>query len=187
MNARESSFQICTFVFFFFFFFILPFFSPKGEPTMRVSLAIGALLAGTAACVSASAPVSVTSRRVGVVSDSGGAAGSIPAHKTDITDLPGLPASLKGLKMRSGYIDVNPATGRKLFYWFILSQNNPATDPLVLWLLREVMVMMMMMMSCFWCFFFFFFFFFGMRIHSIFNPSPPATAAPDAQALAAGC
>jgi serine carboxypeptidase-like clade 2 len=153
---------------------------------MRVSLAIGALLAGTAACVSASAPVSVTSRRVGVVSDSGGAAGSIPAHKTDITDLPGLPASLKGLKMRSGYIDVNPATGRKLFYWFILSQNNPATDPLVLWLLREVMVIRIMIMMHLVFFFFFFFFFFWHANSLNFQPIPTSNGGPGCSSIGGG-
>lgn len=34
----------------------------------------------------------------------------------------------------SGYITVDAAHGRNLFYWFQESQGNPATDPLVLWL-----------------------------------------------------
>jgi len=34
----------------------------------------------------------------------------------------------------AGYIDVNPSTGRNLFYWFTESQSNPASSPVVLWL-----------------------------------------------------
>lgn len=32
----------------------------------------------------------------------------------------------------SGYMTVDEAAGRNLFYWFVESQGNPATDPLVL-------------------------------------------------------
>jgi len=34
----------------------------------------------------------------------------------------------------SGYININATTGKSLHYWFIQSFNQPATDPLVLWL-----------------------------------------------------
>jgi len=34
----------------------------------------------------------------------------------------------------AGYIDVDKTHGRSLFYWFVESQNNPSTDPVVLWL-----------------------------------------------------
>lgn len=37
-----------------------------------------------------------------------------------------------GFKQYAGYINVNPATGRNLFYWFVESQNAPATDPVLL-------------------------------------------------------
>jgi carboxypeptidase C (cathepsin A) len=33
----------------------------------------------------------------------------------------------------TGYIPVNPTTGKNYFYWFFESQGNPATDPVVLW------------------------------------------------------
>lgn len=32
------------------------------------------------------------------------------------------------------YIQVNKTYGVNLFYWFFESRNNPATDPLVVWL-----------------------------------------------------
>ncbi len=34
----------------------------------------------------------------------------------------------------SGYITVNATYGAHMFYWMFESQNDPATDPLVLWL-----------------------------------------------------
>jgi serine carboxypeptidase-like clade 2 len=37
------------------------------------------------------------------------------------------------LNMDSGYIVVDPDHGRRIFYWLIRSQNNPAEDPLVIW------------------------------------------------------
>eukprot|EP01112_Ceratiomyxa_fruticulosa_P009891 TRINITY_DN2595_c0_g4_i1.p1 TRINITY_DN2595_c0_g4~~TRINITY_DN2595_c0_g4_i1.p1 ORF type:complete len:458 (+),score=77.75 TRINITY_DN2595_c0_g4_i1:73-1446(+) len=49
-----------------------------------------------------------------------------------ITSLPGLPPI--NFNQYAGYINVNKATGRNLFYWFVESQNDPATAPLVLWL-----------------------------------------------------
>ena len=36
--------------------------------------------------------------------------------------------------MYAGYINVDKANNRNLFYWFVESQGNPATDPVVLWL-----------------------------------------------------
>ena len=36
--------------------------------------------------------------------------------------------------MYSGYMNVNPATGRNLFYMFVESANHPSEDPVVLWL-----------------------------------------------------
>eukprot|EP00656_Telonema_subtile_P038799 TRINITY_DN43975_c0_g1_i1.p1 TRINITY_DN43975_c0_g1~~TRINITY_DN43975_c0_g1_i1.p1 ORF type:complete len:500 (-),score=135.66 TRINITY_DN43975_c0_g1_i1:173-1672(-) len=55
---------------------------------------------------------------------------SSEALSNEITDLPGLPAGTN-FKQFSGHIPV--AQGRALFYWFVESQSNPATDPLVLW------------------------------------------------------
>jgi serine carboxypeptidase-like clade 2 len=49
-----------------------------------------------------------------------------------ITNLPGAPPVK--FAQYSGYITVNDTHQRTLFYWFVESQNAPATDPLVLWL-----------------------------------------------------
>jgi len=54
------------------------------------------------------------------------------ALATEVTSLPGLPPNVP-FKMFSGYIPVDKAETRKLFYWFVESQNDPATDPLLLW------------------------------------------------------
>ena len=34
----------------------------------------------------------------------------------------------------SGYITVNETLGKKLYYWFVESQDNPAKDPVLLWM-----------------------------------------------------
>jgi len=49
-----------------------------------------------------------------------------------ITDLPGQPEV--NFTQYSGYIEVDPAHGRRLFYWFVESQRSPQDDKLVLWL-----------------------------------------------------
>merc|ERR550539_81160 len=53
------------------------------------------------------------------------------ALKQQITGLPGLPEDF-AVPMFSGYITLNGGT-RGLFYWFIESEGNPTTDPVVLW------------------------------------------------------
>jgi len=50
-----------------------------------------------------------------------------------ITYLPGYDREIK-FAQYAGYVNVNEETGRNLFYWFTESQNNPATDPVILWL-----------------------------------------------------
>ncbi len=55
----------------------------------------------------------------------------IPGH--EITYLPGLSTPIN-FKQYSGYIQVNSTSQRNLFYWFVESQSNPQTDPVVLWL-----------------------------------------------------
>lgn len=55
----------------------------------------------------------------------------IPQHR--ITNLPGL-TTQPSFGMYSGYITVNGATGRRLFYFVVESQTNPQTDPVVLYL-----------------------------------------------------
>jgi len=57
---------------------------------------------------------------------------------SQITDLPGLPESGMGqrpFKMFSGYIAVNEEgeAPRSLFFWFVESQRDPASDPVVMW------------------------------------------------------
>jgi len=49
-----------------------------------------------------------------------------------ITSLPGI--DNVPFSQYAGYINVNETTGRNLFYWFTESRNDPATDPVVLWL-----------------------------------------------------
>lgn len=49
-----------------------------------------------------------------------------------ITALPGLNFD-PNFKQYSGYITVDKANNRRLFYWFVESQNDPSTDPVVLW------------------------------------------------------
>jgi len=50
-----------------------------------------------------------------------------------VTNLPGLTFT-PNFNQYAGYITVNATHGRALHYWFVESQNNPSTDPLVLWL-----------------------------------------------------
>lgn len=47
-----------------------------------------------------------------------------------IDNLPGLTWSIN-FKQYSGYL--NLTNGHNLHYWFVESQNNPSTDPVVLW------------------------------------------------------
>lgn len=54
------------------------------------------------------------------------------AEHDRVTDLPGAPSFSFG--MFSGYVTVDESAGRSLFYAFVESQNDPAKDPLVLWL-----------------------------------------------------
>ena len=49
-----------------------------------------------------------------------------------ISSLPGQPSV--GFSQYSGYVTVNPAAGRALFYWLVEATKDPETAPLVLWL-----------------------------------------------------
>jgi cathepsin A (carboxypeptidase C) len=49
----------------------------------------------------------------------------------EVTSLPGLNFQIN-FRQYSGYLD--GGGGRQLHYWFVESQNEPATDPVVLWL-----------------------------------------------------
>ncbi len=53
------------------------------------------------------------------------------ALKDEITNLPDAPKV--SFRMFSGYVPVNAAGTRKIFYWFVESQNDPVNDPLFLW------------------------------------------------------
>ena len=59
-------------------------------------------------------------------------AAAVPEHL--IRDLPGIDNAQIKFKQYAGYVTVNEAKGRNFFYWFVESQNSPATDPLLLWL-----------------------------------------------------
>eukprot|EP00276_Gloeochaete_wittrockiana_P015291 CAMPEP_0184350174 /NCGR_PEP_ID=MMETSP1089-20130417/37522_1 /TAXON_ID=38269 ORGANISM="Gloeochaete wittrockiana, Strain SAG46.84" /NCGR_SAMPLE_ID=MMETSP1089 /ASSEMBLY_ACC=CAM_ASM_000445 /LENGTH=470 /DNA_ID=CAMNT_0026682763 /DNA_START=35 /DNA_END=1447 /DNA_ORIENTATION=+ len=50
-----------------------------------------------------------------------------------VTGLPNLKEAIP-FQQYTGYIVVNTTYERSLFYWFMESQSNPATDPVVLWL-----------------------------------------------------
>eukprot|EP00757_Euglenozoa_sp_SAG-D1_P022446 gene22446-161_t len=58
--------------------------------------------------------------------------GKMAELKDEIVDLPGAPKV--SFKMYSGYLTVDAASGRQLFYMFAESQNDPASDPVALWL-----------------------------------------------------
>ena len=52
-----------------------------------------------------------------------------------ITNLPGYKNGQTPSKQYSGFINVNPSgTARYLHYWFVESEHDPASDPVVLWL-----------------------------------------------------
>ncbi|RDD46475.1 Lysosomal protective protein [Trichoplax sp. H2] len=56
---------------------------------------------------------------------------TLKPHPDEVTELPGLTATLN-FKHYSGYLNGLP--NHRLHYWFFESANNPATDPLLLWL-----------------------------------------------------
>jgi carboxypeptidase C (cathepsin A) len=56
---------------------------------------------------------------------------AVPGDK--ILSLPGFPGPFPS-DQYSGYIEVDAKNGRYLHYWLVLSENNPATDPVVLWM-----------------------------------------------------
>ena len=59
---------------------------------------------------------------------------SLASQETDrVLYLPGQPENVN-FEHYSGYVTVNKAAGRALFYWFIESPSNPESKPLVLWL-----------------------------------------------------
>jgi carboxypeptidase C (cathepsin A) len=53
--------------------------------------------------------------------------------KDYVTNLPGLPDT-PNFDIYSGYLDIPNSLGKSLHYVFVESQNNPITDPLILWL-----------------------------------------------------
>lgn len=52
------------------------------------------------------------------------------SHEDEIKSLPGLNFTIN-FKHYSGHLKTT--NKRALFYWFVESQNNPATDPLIFW------------------------------------------------------
>jgi carboxypeptidase C (cathepsin A) len=50
-----------------------------------------------------------------------------------ITNLPGANFTIP-FSQYADFITVNASHGRRLFYWFVESQNDPANDPVILWL-----------------------------------------------------
>ena len=50
-----------------------------------------------------------------------------------ITSLPGL-SEIPNFSQYAGYITVNETLGKNYYYWFVESQNDPANDPILLWM-----------------------------------------------------
>ena len=54
-------------------------------------------------------------------------------HHDEITQLPGLRGDFRS-RHYGGYVTVDELHKRKLYYYFVTSEGEPAEDPLVLWL-----------------------------------------------------
>lgn len=54
------------------------------------------------------------------------------AQDDKITSLPGLDGD-PGFNMFSGYLEVSKENGRNIFYWYVESQADPSSDPVVFW------------------------------------------------------
>ncbi|OQR85681.1 hypothetical protein THRCLA_23012, partial [Thraustotheca clavata] len=52
--------------------------------------------------------------------------------KHKINSLPGSSQPIE-FDQYAGYVTL-PSNGQNMFYWLVESQNNPSTDPIVLWL-----------------------------------------------------
>lgn len=68
-----------------------------------------------------------------VVSISAAAAAAAAPESHLISEVPGFSGSLPS-KHYSGYITVDEEHGRNLFYYLVISEGNPAVDPVVLWI-----------------------------------------------------
>jgi len=51
----------------------------------------------------------------------------------EVEHLPGLDAELN-FTQYAGYMPINDGHGTEIFFWFVTSQNDPAKDPLALWM-----------------------------------------------------
>ena len=57
----------------------------------------------------------------------------VSAAPNKITSIPGLNQTPK-FAQYAGYINVNQTLGKQYYYWFVESQNDPAKDPILLWM-----------------------------------------------------
>jgi hypothetical protein len=56
---------------------------------------------------------------------------AVPAD--EVLSLPGWKGKLP-TRQYSGYVEIDEKTGKSLHYWFVESETDPATAPVVLWL-----------------------------------------------------
>ncbi|KAF0895477.1 hypothetical protein E2562_013576 [Oryza meyeriana var. granulata] len=55
------------------------------------------------------------------------------ADRTNVASLPGLDGALPSC-LETGYVTVDEDNGAELFYYFVESEGNPASDPVLLWI-----------------------------------------------------
>uniref|UniRef100_A0A1D1XYN8 Carboxypeptidase n=2 Tax=Anthurium amnicola TaxID=1678845 RepID=A0A1D1XYN8_9ARAE len=86
-----------------------------------------------AMAAAAAAAVAVTVLLVSVAILGGLGVVSAAPESALVTHLPGFDGTFPS-KHYAGYVTVDESHGRNLYYYFVVSEGNPASDPVVLWL-----------------------------------------------------